>query len=83
VAVVHRDRVRYGVVADIGPRDIIGEASQALARELGVHPDPHGGGTDADVTYIAFKDSRVTPIEDHAAAVRTGERLAREFLRDE
>ncbi|MEV6959889.1 glycoside hydrolase family 75 protein [Streptomyces sp. NPDC051207] len=81
VAVVHRDRVRYGVVGDVGPRDIIGEASHAMARSLGVRPDPHGGGTDAEVTYIVFKDSRVAPIEDHRAAVMTGERLARQFVR--
>jgi hypothetical protein len=81
VAVVHHDRVRYGVVADIGPRGVIGEASHAMARDLGILPDPHGGGADADVTYIAFKGSRVTALEDHAEAVRTGERLARRFLR--
>lgn len=83
VAVVHRDRVRHGVVADVGPRDVIGEAFHALARDLGIPPDPHGGGADADVTYIALKGSRVTPLEDHAAAVRRGERLARRFLRGE
>jgi hypothetical protein len=81
VAVVHGDRVRYGVVGDVGPRAIIGEASHAMARSLGIRPDPHGGGTDAEVTYIAFKDSRVAPIEDRTAAVMTGERLARQFVR--
>ncbi|WP_030955602.1 glycoside hydrolase family 75 protein [Streptomyces sp. NRRL S-481] len=79
VAVVYRDRVRYAVVGDTGPRNIIGEASYATARALGIRPDPHGGGTPSGVTYIVFKNSRVSPIEDDAAAVATGERLTREL----
>ncbi|MFJ9377178.1 glycoside hydrolase family 75 protein [Streptomyces sp. NPDC101455] len=79
-AVVYRDRVQYAVVGDVGPRDIIGEASYATARGLGIRTDPRGGGTDAGVTYIVFKDSQVKPIEDHAAAVETGQRLARLFV---
>ncbi|MFE2042040.1 glycoside hydrolase family 75 protein [Streptomyces sp. NPDC059477] len=79
-AVVYRDRVRYAVVGDRGPRDLIGEASYATARELGIDPDPRHGGTASGVTYILFKNSTVTPIEDHPAAVREGERLAREFV---
>ncbi|MBQ1088905.1 glycoside hydrolase family 75 protein [Streptomyces sp. B93] len=79
-AVVYEDRVRYAVVGDRGPHDIIGEASYAAAAALGIRPDPRGGGTDSGVTYIVFKDSRVSPIEDIAAAVATGERLARKFI---
>ncbi|NEY31026.1 hypothetical protein GTU99_02190 [Streptomyces sp. PRKS01-65] len=80
-AVVHGDRVRYAVVGDTGPRDIIGEASYAAARALGIDPDPHTGGTPSGVTYIVFKGSRVRPLEDRAAAALTGERLARRFAR--
>ncbi|GAA4309874.1 hypothetical protein GCM10023086_29440 [Streptomyces venetus] len=80
VAVVYRDRVRYAVVGDTGPRNIIGEASYATAKALGIRPDPHGGGARSGVTYIVFKHARVSPIEDRAAAVATGERLAREFV---
>lgn len=82
-AVVYRDRVQYAVVGDVGPHDMIGEASYATAKALGIPPDPHGGGTASGVTYIVFKDTRVTPIENHAAAVTAGERLAREFVRGE
>ncbi|MCT9109853.1 glycoside hydrolase family 75 protein [Streptomyces mirabilis] len=81
VAVIYQDRVQYAVVGDTGPHEIIGEASYAAAKALGIRPDPHGGGTSSGVTYIAFKNSRVSPIEDHAAAVTAGERLAREFVR--
>ncbi|WP_399207396.1 glycoside hydrolase family 75 protein [Streptomyces sp. SLBN-134] len=82
VAVVYRDRVRYAVVGDTGPADIIGEASHATAESLGIDPDPRGGGTPSGVTYIVFEDSRVTPIEDHDAAVTEGKRLARRFVDD-
>ncbi|MER6823799.1 glycoside hydrolase family 75 protein [Streptomyces cellulosae] len=79
-AVVYRDRVRYAVVGDTGPTDIIGEASYAAAESLGIDPDPRSGGTPSGATYIVFKDSRVTPLEDKEAAETQGERLAREFV---
>ena len=68
------------VVSDAGPHDAIGEASYATAKCLGITPDPRGGGTASGVTYIVFKDSQVKPIEDHAAAGTTGQRLARQFV---
>ncbi|MDX2676448.1 glycoside hydrolase family 75 protein [Streptomyces sp. NY05-11A] len=80
-AVVYRDRVQYAVVGDTGPREIIGEASYATAKALGIRPDPRGGGTPSGVTYIVFKNSLATPIESHASAVAVGERLARLFVR--
>ncbi len=79
-AVVYRDRVQYAVVGDTGPRELIGEASYATARGLGIKADPRSGGADSGVTYIVFKGSRATPIEDHRAAVAEGERLARRFV---
>ncbi|WP_460061511.1 glycoside hydrolase family 75 protein [Streptomyces sp. YKOK-I1] len=80
-AVVYRDRVQYAVVGDVGPPDIIGEASYATAAALGIRPDPHGGGAPSGVTYIVFRNSRATPIESHESAVEVGERLARSFVR--
>ncbi|MFE5755070.1 glycoside hydrolase family 75 protein [Streptomyces massasporeus] len=79
VAVVYRDRVQYAVVGDTGPQGIIGEASYATAEGLGIRADPHGGGAPSGVTYIVFKNTKVSPIEDHAAAVTEGERVARRF----
>ncbi|MEU4008199.1 glycoside hydrolase family 75 protein [Streptomyces pseudogriseolus] len=79
-AMVYRDRVSYAVVGDVGPTDIIGEASYAAATSLGIDPDPRSGGAPSGVTYIVFKDSRVTPLEDREAAESQGERLAREFV---
>ncbi|GHI09859.1 hypothetical protein AQI88_15910 [Streptomyces cellostaticus] len=82
-AVIYQGRVQYAVVGDTGPRELIGEASYATAEGLGIHPDPRLGGVASGVTYIVFKDSRITPIEDRQAAVAEGERLARLFLRPE
>ncbi|MEH0420913.1 glycoside hydrolase family 75 protein [Streptomyces sp. B21-083] len=82
-AVIYKDRVQYAVVGDTGPQDIIGEASYAAAAALGINPDPHGGGAASGVTYIVFKNARVSPIENHTAALETGERLARQFVGQE
>ncbi|MFJ6074494.1 glycoside hydrolase family 75 protein [Streptomyces sp. NPDC093065] len=79
-ALVHGDRVRYAVVGDVGPSDLVGEASYAAARSLGIPADPAGGGVASDVTYIVFKDSEVEPVEDTAATEKAGERLARKFV---
>ncbi|MFC9425947.1 glycoside hydrolase family 75 protein [Streptomyces sp. NPDC056987] len=81
-AVIHGDTVQYAVVGDVGPPGIIGEASHAAARGLGILTDPARGGVASGVTYIVFKHSQVAPIEDHDAAVRLGDELARKFLRD-
>jgi hypothetical protein len=42
--------------------------------------DPSTGGTDSGVTYIVFKNSTISPIEDHDRAVTRGEQLARQFI---
>jgi hypothetical protein len=79
-AVVHDGQVQYAVVGDTGPAGLIGEASYATAHALDITPDPEGGGTPKDVTYILFKNTKVSPVESHEAAVRMGDRLAREFV---
>ncbi|MFD9797089.1 glycoside hydrolase family 75 protein [Streptomyces sp. NPDC059070] len=79
-AVIYRDRVEYAVVGDTGPSKVIGEASYATAKALGMNPDPVSGGAASGVTYILFKDSQAKPIESHQQAVSLGDRLARRFL---
>ncbi|MEU6086826.1 glycoside hydrolase family 75 protein [Streptomyces sp. NPDC047085] len=80
VAVIYNNKVEYAVVGDTGPTKIIGEASYATAKALGIDPDPATGGTDSGVTYILFKNSKVSPIESHSAAVSLGDQLAKQFL---
>ncbi|MEV8316566.1 glycoside hydrolase family 75 protein [Streptomyces sp. NPDC059900] len=79
-AVIHRDKVLYAVVGDTGPTDLIGEASYAAAKSLGISPDPRKGGTAAGVTYLVFDGPKASPIENHRAAVTRGDALARQFL---
>ncbi|MFD3581196.1 glycoside hydrolase family 75 protein [Streptomyces sp. NPDC058683] len=80
VAVIYNNKVEYAVVGDTGPTKIIGEASYATAKALGIDPDPETGGADSGVTYILFKNSTVSPIESHSAAVSLGDQLAKQFL---
>ncbi|WP_336110001.1 glycoside hydrolase family 75 protein [Streptomyces sp. PTD9-10] len=80
VAVIYNNKVEYAVVGDTGPTKIIGEASYATAKALGIDPDPATGGADSGVTYILFKNSKVSPIESHSAAVSLGSQLAKQFL---
>jgi hypothetical protein len=57
-AVVFRGRVAYGVCADIGPADHLGEGSIALANALGIPSSPRNGGTGHEVAYVVFPGSR-------------------------
>ncbi|WP_432179226.1 glycoside hydrolase family 75 protein [Streptomyces sp. NBC_00063] len=82
VAVIHNNKVEYAVVGDTGPDKIIGEASYATAKALGIDPDPETGGADSGVTYIVFKNNQTSPIESHGAAVTLGDSLAKKFLQD-
>lgn len=81
-AVIYRGRIQYAVVGDTGPGDLIGEASYATARGLGIRADPSGGGAPSGVTYIVFRNSRVHPVEDDAAVAALGARLARLLVVD-
>ncbi|WP_018571776.1 glycoside hydrolase family 75 protein [Streptomyces sp. PsTaAH-124] len=80
VAVIYNNKVEYAVVGDTGPSKIIGEASYATAKALGIDPDPETGGADSGVTYILFKNSKASPIESHSAAVTLGDKLAKQFI---
>ncbi|MBX3154860.1 MAG: glycoside hydrolase family 75 protein [Deltaproteobacteria bacterium] len=82
VAVVYQGQVEYGVLGDVGPAAIIGEASYAMAERLGIDPDPATGGADGGVAYIAFTgaEAKVAVIEDHGAAVALGIDRAKQLL---
>ncbi|MFK8848232.1 glycoside hydrolase family 75 protein [Streptomyces sp. Ac-502] len=82
VAVIHKNKVEYAVVGDSGPEKIIGEASYAAAKGLGIDPDPATGGAESGVTYILFKNSKASPIESHSDAVTRGDALAKKFLQE-
>jgi hypothetical protein len=81
-AVIYDGRVEYGVIGDLGPSTIIGEASYRMAELLGIDPDPATGGAEEGVTYIAFTGAtaEVTTMEDHAEAAAIGLAHARALL---
>lgn len=69
-AVIYEGRLAIGIVGDAGPASIIGEASAAMAAELGVSGHPIRGGVGSGVTYVVFPGTNVTRNEDHDEAVR-------------
>jgi Fungal chitosanase of glycosyl hydrolase group 75 len=79
-AVIFQGKVVYAVFADEGPNNIIGEASYATAKALGIDPDPNNGGTDSGVTFIVFPGKVPSPIESNTAIDRTGAAAANAFV---
>ncbi len=79
---VHKARVRYAVVGDTGPADVIGEASYAAALSLGLGGAPQAAGTQDDVLYLLFPDTRVHPVEDSGAARAAGRARVARYLRE-
>ena len=77
VLVIYDGKMTFGVVGDVGPTSIVGEASYAMAKELGINPDPAVGGTSSGVTYLFFTgpSAKVKKLEDRAEALRLGEAL--------
>ncbi|APR80523.1 secreted protein [Minicystis rosea] len=84
IAVIYKGKLAYGVFGDEGPKDIIGEASYAMAKGLGIDPNPATGGTDGPVTYIAFTGPTAvaSPIESREAAVTVGRARAKQLLQE-
>ena len=68
------------VFADEGPSNIIGEASFATAKALGINPDPSNGGVDSGVTYIVFPKKVPSPVESNSAIDSAGAAAANAFV---
>jgi hypothetical protein len=79
-AVIFNNKIVYAVFADEGPNSIIGEASYATARDLGINPNPENGGTDSGVTYIVFKGNVPSPVENNGAITTKGQSAAAAWL---
>lgn len=83
VAVIYNGKLTYAVFADTGPGNIIGEASYATAKTLGINPDPSNGGTAGPVTYIVFTASgarAAITLAGHADAMTKGAKLAADLI---
>lgn len=83
-AVIYNGILQYGVFGDLGPKGVIGEASYAMAAELGINPDPISGGTPSGVTYIVFtgSDAKVDPVESESQAEVVGSQQATDLLNE-
>ena len=85
-AIIYSNQVVYAVFLDeCGVKGVIGEASIATAKLLGVDADPKTGGTEGPVTYLVFtgKSGRITDPKNyanHQLAVEIGVRRAKELL---
>jgi hypothetical protein len=79
-AVIYNGKVVYAVFADEGPSNIIGEASYATAKALGIDPDPATGGVDSGVTYIVFPGKVPSPVETNSVIDSTGATAANTFV---
>jgi len=84
VAVLYQGQLVFGVFGDVGPTGTIGEASYAMAQDLGIDPNPSTGGAPSGVTFIAFSGATavVSPVESHTAAVTLGTTLAGQLVAD-
>jgi hypothetical protein len=73
-AVIYEGKILYGIIGDMGPKGVIGEASYAMAKKLGINPSPISGGVDSGVTYVAFTGASavVTKKENAAEAAQIG-----------
>jgi len=79
-AIIYNNKVVYAVFADEGPNNIIGEASYATAKALGINPDPENGGVDSGVTYIVFPGKVPSPVESNSAIDSKGASAATAFV---
>jgi Fungal chitosanase of glycosyl hydrolase group 75 len=84
-AIIYNNKVLYAVFADEGPNNIIGEASYATARDLGINPNPKTGGIDCSgtkcpVTYIVFPGVVPSPVEQNSAIDKKGAAAAQAFV---
>ena len=79
-AVIFNNKVVYAVFADEGPNAIIGEASYATAKALGINPDPSNGGVDSGVTYIVFPGQVPSPVENNTAIDAKGAAAANAWV---
>jgi peptidoglycan hydrolase-like protein with peptidoglycan-binding domain len=69
----------FAVVADIGPRDHIGEGSIKLAQELGINADARRGGASSGVSYVVFPGSKQSWPLSHSQIQEQGKRLYDSF----
>ena len=79
-AIIYKGKLTYAVVGDVGPVEIIGEASYGAAKILGIDPDPSSGGVGTGVTYVVFANTRVADPRSRASITKAGQAAAAGLL---
>ena len=64
----------FAVVADIGPKDHLGEGSIKLAQELGIDANARRGGAGSGVSYVAFPGTKQSMPLTHESIQAAGQR---------
>lgn len=85
VLVIYSGKMEFGILGDVGPVSGIGEASVAMAKAVGIDPDPRTGGVDGKtVAYLAFTGASgvVTKNESHDEAVTIGQKRLVQFMNE-
>lgn len=80
--IIYNNKMVYAFFGDQGPSGIIGEASYAAARDLGVPNIPQAGIDASTVTYIVFPGQAVSPIESHKSRKTVGQNNAVKLIQD-
>ena len=71
-AVTYGGKTSYAIVGDIGPKGVLGEGSPALARSVGINPNPVSGGVQsATVRYLIMPGTRKSTVPGSAAEIQT------------
>lgn len=65
----------FAVVADVGPKDHLGEGSIKLAQELGLNANARNGGAGSGISYVAFPGSKQRWPLTHEQIQAAGQRL--------
>lgn len=87
-AVIHGQSLVYGLLLDeCGVKELIGEASYAAVKLLGVNPDPKNGGSDGPAHFFFFPGpsgrlANPSDWTDHAKVIAVGNARARQLMAD-
>ena len=70
-AVTYGGKTTFAIVGDIGPKGVLGEGSPALARAVGINPNPVSGGVQsASVQYLIMPGTRKPAVPGTAAEIQ-------------
>ncbi|HEX3851498.1 MAG TPA: glycoside hydrolase family 75 protein, partial [Polyangiaceae bacterium] len=81
--VIYKNQLSYAVIGQEQDTDTIGNASYAVATNVGINSDPVNGGLQSeDVWYVAFKGAAnvVPALDDVNAAAALAEKATSDLI---